>query len=361
MLNCQYLIIGQGLAGSLLAWELMANGKSVLLIDDGHQSASSKVAAGMINPLAGKRLALYPETDLFLECAKETYASLTQQLGQAFFHELPILRLLQDEAEVSRYAERKEDSAFDPYIGDAWLPGSSPFKLRDEQGGFVTRRSGWVDVPALILAIREYASEAGSLIAEAFDYADLALHEKGATWRSEVTAEQVIFCEGWKARNNPWFDWLPWDPVKGEILSVELAGISRDRILNSGKWLVPGPKGGFRVGSTYSRDSFELIPTDAGKREILQGLEKLLPEHGYDVVDHRVGIRPGSRTQHPLMGRHPEFSQLGIFNGFGSKGALLIPRCSKHLVAHYDHDTSLPRQTDIQIRWKRLHENGNAP
>ncbi|WOO42508.1 FAD-dependent oxidoreductase [Rubellicoccus peritrichatus] len=351
MLDCDYLIIGQGLAGSLLAWELIATGKSVYILDDGHLSASSKVAAGMINPLAGKRLALYPETDAFLERAKYTYTNLREKLGQTFFHELPILRLLQDEAESTRYEDRKLDSEFDSYLGGGWMLGSGSFALGDELGGFMTCRSGWVDVPALISALRTYFTDADALIPESFTHSDLLVGENTATWRGEVRAQQVVFCEGWKGRDNPWFDWLPWDPVKGEILSLDIKGIPRDRILNRGKWLVPGPAGTFRAGSTYTRDSLDLEPTREGQSEILFGLSKLLPNLSYQVVDHLAGIRPGSRTQHPLIGRHPKFPQLGLFNGFGSKGALLIPLCSKHLVSYFSSDIPLPPKVDIHNRW----------
>ena len=44
-LDC--LIIGQGLAGSLLAWTLLRRGDRVALIDDGHRSSASLAADPM--------------------------------------------------------------------------------------------------------------------------------------------------------------------------------------------------------------------------------------------------------------------------------------------------------------------------
>ncbi|MFT5168556.1 MAG: glycine oxidase, partial [Saprospiraceae bacterium] len=52
-----YLIIGQGLAGSLLAYQLLERGKTVQIIDNHHNGASSSIAAGIINPITGRRFA----------------------------------------------------------------------------------------------------------------------------------------------------------------------------------------------------------------------------------------------------------------------------------------------------------------
>ena len=68
------IIIGQGLAGSLLGWQLIQDGQRVLVIDDGHRSAASRVAAGIINPITGQRLVKSWHVDQFLPEAEKFYA-----------------------------------------------------------------------------------------------------------------------------------------------------------------------------------------------------------------------------------------------------------------------------------------------
>ena len=45
------LILGQGLAGTSLAINAISEGKTVMVIDNGHQSAASMVAAGLVTPV----------------------------------------------------------------------------------------------------------------------------------------------------------------------------------------------------------------------------------------------------------------------------------------------------------------------
>ena len=57
-MKVDYLIIGQGLAGSLLAWELIQRRCSVVVVDNGNENAS-QIAAGLINPITGMRFVKY--------------------------------------------------------------------------------------------------------------------------------------------------------------------------------------------------------------------------------------------------------------------------------------------------------------
>ena len=56
-MQVDYLIIGQGICGTMLSWFLHKEGKTFLIIDDNNENASSKIAAGIINPVTGRRYA----------------------------------------------------------------------------------------------------------------------------------------------------------------------------------------------------------------------------------------------------------------------------------------------------------------
>ena len=55
MKKFDYIIVGQGLAGSVLCFRLRRLGKSVCVIDKYREHTSSKVAAGAYNPMVLKR------------------------------------------------------------------------------------------------------------------------------------------------------------------------------------------------------------------------------------------------------------------------------------------------------------------
>ena len=71
----EVLIVGQGLAGSLLAWQLIEHGFRVLVIDDGAENAS-QVAAGLINPVSGLRLLKTADSETLLAAAHALYRQL---------------------------------------------------------------------------------------------------------------------------------------------------------------------------------------------------------------------------------------------------------------------------------------------
>ena len=54
--SLDYLIVGMGLAGSALAYFLSKNGKKIALIDNNIDQTSSKIAAGLYNPITGRKM-----------------------------------------------------------------------------------------------------------------------------------------------------------------------------------------------------------------------------------------------------------------------------------------------------------------
>ena len=51
-----FLIVGHGLAGSVLAHMLLERGQRVVVLEDKSLHSASKVAAGLVNPLIGPKL-----------------------------------------------------------------------------------------------------------------------------------------------------------------------------------------------------------------------------------------------------------------------------------------------------------------
>ena len=86
------LIVGAGLAGTLMAWELEKRGVEFEVWDSDAQSAS-KVAAGMYNPLSFKRLVEVWNATPHMEEMQKTYRELQEFLGVKVLHPTPIIRI----------------------------------------------------------------------------------------------------------------------------------------------------------------------------------------------------------------------------------------------------------------------------
>lgn len=342
------LIIGQGLAGSLLAWELIERGERVLVIDDGHQSAASTVAAGLLNPVTGQRLVKTVGVDEYLPLARERYRSLERVLGQTLLVEKPMWRLFRSNQEVEAWERRKTDPGYCTYLGERLSTAALQPPFVAPLGGFVQTQTGYLDTHALLVGVREHLSVGGHYRCKTLSYREIKPDGEGALYE-DLRFRRVIFCEGYKARHNPWFDWLPFQPAKGEILSLGIETPLPDAIINAGKWLMPRHEGHYRLGATYDREQLDEQPSESGRKELLSALSYLLrPLPDYHVIDHRAGVRPNTKDRQPFIGLHPLYPQLGIFNGFGSKGSLLIPWHAARFANVLQGKAELPSEVDIR-------------
>jgi glycine/D-amino acid oxidase-like deaminating enzyme len=162
------------------------------------------------------------------------------------------------------------------------------------------------------------------------DYQDIHL-QPSLCWQ-DISPKQIIFCEGHHAINNPWFSWLPFQLVKGEILTLEHQSQLPDKILNFGEWLIPLNSHHIRIGATFDRENINTLPTERGKNDLLNALKLISANLAArsTLCNHHANIRPCTSDKQAFTGHHPQHPQLAIFNGFGAKGSLLIPWFSRH-------------------------------
>ncbi|KAA9325274.1 FAD-dependent oxidoreductase [Hymenobacter busanensis] len=354
LLDADYLIIGHGLAGALLAWELRQRGQRVLVLDAGLPNAASRVAAGLINPVAGKRFALSWRIDELLPAAAATYRALEAEFGQPFFHELPILKLFSSVREQNDVLARSADGRWGDYVRDPAQPLPDVPLLKQPFGGLVLQHGGWVDTSALLDALTADGLQKGWLRAETFAPELLVAEASGATYAGRVRVRRVVFCEGAAAVRNPWFGWLPITPNQGEVLDVEAPTLPTDYVLNRGAYVVPvGDGGRVRVGATYRWPPFAEEPTPEAREELAERLRELT-EAPFRITGQRVGVRPAVRDRKPLLGLHPQLPALAVFNGLGSKGVLLAPRLAGLLADALENGAELWPEVNI-LRYHALY------
>lgn len=345
--SVDFLIVGQGLAGSLLAMALLRAGKDVLVLDDGWQSAASLAASGVINPVSGQRLSRDPELDSLLPAAISSYQALEQKFGASLIRPKALLRLVQSADELSRLEQRRADTAYQALLGPWLEPAALPPEVKAPLGGFAQYQVSLVDVALLLRLIRGLLEAQGRLIQEAFEPESLVFGTEGLGYGSYL-AKALVFCEGHRVCSNPWFGALPWQPAKGQSLVLNIPEPLPDAILSASNGLIPLSNGQYRLGSTYERDWTNEQPSPVARNELLTGLGHLLhkiPE--YQVLEQLAGVRPAAAGSRPLLGRHPIWPSLHLFNGFGSKGVLLIPGYARDFAQALCQPGPLPSHLDL--------------
>ena len=229
------IVVGQGLAGSLLAWNLMRRGERVLVIDKQREDSASMVAAGIINPVTGPRLVQSWRLEELLSAARSTYRSLEKELKDRFYTEIELVRLFRSEEERRVWMSKKSQSGTNRYLGSMRSAGWKPALVDDPYGSFCPGGSGHLAVPKLLNGMRKFLLAEGSILDSHFTYSDLKPSSDGVQW-GDWEAERIVFCEGHQASENPFFRNLPFKSSKGEILEVEAEEGSLPRaIINRGE------------------------------------------------------------------------------------------------------------------------------
>lgn len=323
-LTHDFLIVGHGLAGATLAWELIRRGHRPLVIDREEVVTSSLIAAGIVTPITGQRVALGWRIAEFWPCAANFHEATAAMLGRNFFHMLPHVRLLNTPDEERRWAEKRNDPAF-----AQWLVSPQPEPLVPPgavAGPGFAMQSAWLDVRGWIMTSRQWLKDRGLfLAADAGPVStDSASQAAMATSAGTIHARTIVFCQGHEASRHPHFSWLRWKSAKGEILDLSIPDLPDDRILNRSQWLLPLGDGRFRSGSGYAWDDLTTTPTEAGCRAIEAQLGRMITVP-WQVTGQSAAVRPILRESRAIIGRHPAHPQLAFFNGLGSKGVLHAP------------------------------------
>ena len=275
MENFDEAIIGQGLAGSILAWSLLRAGRRVIVIDDDHRSAASTVAAGLINPLAGRRLVAHEHTEKWLAAARDHYVNLENALSRRYFHERNMERIFQSAEQVRRFEKQSKEEKASYYFGHRVSPHEFGERIRAPLGGFTQNQAAYVDIASLLNDLRDYFEDHGALRRHAIEYSEITMtseHVKVAG----ISARRVIFCEGHRMTSNPWFSYLPVQPDKGELLTIAAGPTLTTSIISGSYWLLPLSNGAYRLGATHAHDHRDELPTKKAYIALRAGLTELL-------------------------------------------------------------------------------------
>lgn len=316
-----YLIVGQGLAGSVLAMQLHIVGKRVGIIGS-QENYSSRIAAGLFNPVTGKNLSKTWMANEVFEQLHTFYTKAEQVTQTTFFHPTPIYRPFLSIEEQNEWMGKSASPEWEPFINNVFSSSAHWEGLHDPLGGLLLQQTGYLDTNAFLDAVRNFFEQEGGYACETFDYPLLQISE-GEIQYKDWTAEKIIFCEGTELLHNPLFNWIPIRPLKGETLSIRTA-LPEDVIINRGVYAVRQQDGSYKIGATYEAKDLSASISEKGRSELEEKFQEifLLP---YTVVGQAWGLRPTSPDRRPIVGEHPEWKNVLVFNGLGTKGVSLAP------------------------------------
>ncbi len=349
--NFDYLIIGGGLAGFLFAHHLQKNNKSFLIFDPLKTNTSSKVAAGMFNPISGKRMTVNWKIDELLAELKNTFTEIEALLKIKLLRFEPTHQVFGNNKEANDFWSRMENGAFKEFISETET--CEPY-LNAPNSCFEVIQSGWVETRNYIDAYGQYLVGKNLLRKEQLIYAGLVQTENVWQYENNIFGK-VVCCEGYQALQNPYFNWLPFKLSKGQILLIHCPGLNTEKILKKGVYLVHQGNHYYKVGATYEWDDLDEIANEKGKNFLLEKLKNMLTIP-FEVVDQYAGVRPTTRDRKAILGAHPHLGNLFVFNGLGTKGVLQAPFLAKHLYEHIENGLVLESEVDI-LRFPQFYSN----
>ncbi|MDF2189399.1 FAD-dependent oxidoreductase [Paraflavitalea sp. CAU 1676] len=343
------LIVGQGICGTFLSWYLEQAGISYLVIDQLQANTASKVAAGIINPVTGRRIVKTWMIEEVMPFAHEAYNSLGAELG---------ITAIEQKSIVDFYATPQMKLAFEKRYQDDQqylaVPSDENYwrHLFNYDFGY-----GEIDPCYLIRlqdilpAYRTHLANKDLLREELFEQEHLQVQPDGIRYK-DLTASRIIFSDGIAAASNSYFQNLPFALNKGEAVWAEIDGLPATHIFKKGFNLVPWKDNIFWLGSTYLWEFDNDNPTPGFKQFahnwLLQTVK--LP---FKILDHKAAVRPATLERRPFVGFHPQYPAIGLFNGMGTKGCSLGPWFARQLVQHLQTGAPLAPEADIR-RFQRI-------
>jgi glycine/D-amino acid oxidase-like deaminating enzyme len=347
-----YIIIGQGLAGTVLSYLLQKNGKKILVAEDESPDTASAVAAGIYNPITGKRMVKTWKAGELFPVLEDFYSEMQKELNTTFLFKRPVYKPFGSIEEQNHWISQTSFADVEDLVNVNIPDERYSNYIHNQYGGFETFRSGYLDVSGMVSAFRKQLIKTDSYIRKSFRPIDLEFKNDHIIWNG-IQSRRIIFCEGHKVTANPFFKWLPFVLAKGELLTVRIKDFEKRAILNKGIFILPVGDDIYKIGATYVWDFKDNNITIEAKEELTLKLEQLI-KVPYEILKQASGIRPAVKDRRPIIGLHPQYKTLGIFNGLGTKGVSLAPYFAQKFYDFLENQREIDKEASIE-RFKPLY------
>ncbi len=326
--STDFLILGQGFAGTAVALSLLSRGKSVLVAASPQHVPASALAVGLVNPVTGRRMAKTWNYESVVPRAHEFYAGAYFQIfGRTgtFLERRVIFKALHTVEEMNFLSAKSASEGYDHLI--CIIPPSE-----SSLPGIFRKTSGWLEItdggrlnPEFYLsAARQYLADRQSFQQVHWSPGDLVQSAAGFEYQgrrfSSVISTLGLHC--------PWIGPELW-AVKGQVFQFSGFPDWGNAVLKTEKFIIPLGSGEVLMGSTYEREFFHDQTDEEGYAEITADLEAGM--RGKLKITHSwAGIRPTTKDRLPVIRRQEK----GIYlvNGMGTKGVSLAPYAAGRLL-----------------------------
>jgi glycine/D-amino acid oxidase-like deaminating enzyme len=332
------ILIGQGIAGTVLSEVLHARGLRVVICDVPLEGRASHAAAGLVNPVALRTTAPSWRALELLAVAGAFYREMEQRYDARFWNPVELVALFPTAKEAGIWRSRMKEPELARMIAEGPVSDPAVNELPQPFGHGVVRRCAWVDVRCMLHAHRTNWRREGRLLERAVHDDDIR-PVAGGIAIGEVSAPLVIRCTGAFGKDLPLLV-----PVRGEGLTLRVEGLRLHSAVHRSVFVLPAGDDRYRVGATFAWDDPWSGPTEEGRRWLLDRAQRLIPR-ATDIDEHWWGVRPTTRDRRPLLGRTAPHA--AVMNGLGSRGVLLAPWCAQHLAAHLYDGASLDPEVDV--------------
>ncbi len=346
-MEVDYIIVGFGLAGFSFADHLERNNKSFVVFENNSQN-SSLVAGGTYNPLVLKRFTPVWNGDVQLEYAQTFYKDLEQKFNSKFDTKVDTKKLFTSVGDENDWFIACDKPVVSKYM--------NPKICREKINGVFTdfgygelSGTGWIDIKPMISAYKTQLEKDQRFFNEDFIHTNIEFNSDTVTYNN-ITSKYIVFAEGYGNKDNPYFNALPLNGTKGEVITIYAPELDIDFQLKSACFVLPLGEHYYKVGATFNWNDKTLNPTKEGREELVDKLKKFITVP-FEVVDQLAGIRPTVKDRRPLVGIHPKYKNLAILNGLGTRGVMIAPTVAKDLFDHIELQKPLDREIDI-LRYK---------
>lgn len=342
-------IVGGGIIGCAVAFELARKGRRVAVVERGAIGAgASGASAGIIAPpshkgtpavrveLTARSLSAYPWLVAVLQ------DEVGFDVGYRQWGELLVARDENDYTRLRALLSWQEDLGFDSeWVDAAELRDLEPVLPEGLLGAMLANDAGSVNVQRLTRALATAAAGRGALVLEYTPALGVVAGGGRVTGvrlpDGTLPAAQVVLATGaWTTRfglelGQP----LPTVPVKGQMLAIGgLTQAPHHVIGGAGGFLVPRTDGTVAVGATEEEAGFNTRVTPAGLRALVGLVEALGPGLlGGEVIATWAGLRPGTPDREPIVGLVPGYDNLWVASGHYRTGVQLAIGTAEVLVA----------------------------
>lgn len=317
----------------------------VTVVDSNSEFTSTKVAAGIMLPVTGRRLAKTYKADHILPFARKTYKSIEKTTGTNFYADKQVLQIFSSVANLNEWYARSAETEMQEYCGEILSNEQIDKSVLNNFGGILLNQSGYVESITFLHSVRNFIAAKGSYLETDFNARDVEIDKNSITWKNN-NYTHLFFCEGHQCMQNPFFSYLPFKPAKGEIIDFISDELPETYIVTSGIYILPLGNKKFRAGATYEWDDLTEQPTAKGFEFLKNSLEQTITCN-FEIIGHKAGIRPAMRDRRPVAGMHPVYKNVGILNGLGTKGAMLAPYYASQVVELLKNNKILDRDINV--------------